>query len=318
MQRKLGRSGIKISAMGVGLWAIGGPWTMAGTPAGWGEVDDKESIQAIHAALDHGITFFDTAANYGCGHSERILARALEGRRDQAVIATKFGYHVDEGAKNVTDLDDVVGNLRADCEASLRRLNTDVIDLYQLHVNEYPPEKAGAVCDELEKLVQDGKIRFYGWSTDNPEGAKVFAQGEHCAAIQANMNVVHDSPAVLAVCEEFNLACINRGPLGMGLLTGKYTPDSKWAADDVRNRGWFQESFKKPILDNLPRIREVLTSDGRTLAQGALAWLWSRSPHTVPIPGVRTVAQVEENAAAMQFGPLTPEQMQEIERLLER
>lgn len=318
MKRELGRSGITVSAMGAGLWAIGGPWDMDGSPAGWGEVNDEESMRAIHAALDHGITFFDTAANYGSGHSERVLAKALEGRRDQAVIATKFGYRIDEAARTVTELDNIVGSLRQDCEASLRRLNTDVIDLYQFHVNEYDAHKADAVRDELEKLIEAGKIRAYGWSTDFPERARVFAQGQHCTAIQANMNVIHDNPAILAVCDEFNLACINRGPLGMGLLTGKYTRDSRWAANDVRNRDWFQNSFMGPILDNLPRIHELLTSGGRMLAQGALAWLWARNPHTIPIPGVRTVAQVEENAGAMQFGPLSPEQMQEIDTLLGR
>jgi aryl-alcohol dehydrogenase-like predicted oxidoreductase len=104
----------------------------------------------------------------------------------------------------------------------------------------------------------------------------------------------------------------------MGLLTGKYTHDSKWAADDVRNAEWVQKGFVGPILDNLPRIREVLTSGGRTLAQGALAWLWAHSPRTIPIPGVRTVEQVEENAGAMRLGPLSADQMQEIERLLGR
>jgi aryl-alcohol dehydrogenase-like predicted oxidoreductase len=213
----MGRSGIEVSAMGVGLWAVGGPWDFMGTAAGWGEVDDAESIRAIHAALDRGITFFDTAANYGCGHSERVLAQALEGRRSQAIIGTKFGYRIDEAAKNVTALDDVVRSLHADCEASLLRLKTDVIDLYQFHVGDYAPEKAGDVREELEKLVKEGKIRFYGWSTDFPASANVFAQGKHCVAIQANMNVIHDSPGILAICDQFDLACINRGPLGMGL-----------------------------------------------------------------------------------------------------
>jgi aryl-alcohol dehydrogenase-like predicted oxidoreductase len=310
--------------MGIGLWAVGGPWDFAGGAAGWGEVDDAESIRAIHAALEQGINFFDTAANYGTGHSERILARALEGRRDQAVIATKFGYQVDEAARKVwfygpdEATSDVLGHLRADCEASLRRLNTDVIDLYQLHVNWYDPELAVGVREELEELVREGKIRSYGWSTDSPERAEVFAQGPHCAAIQANMNVIHDNAAILAVCDRFNLACVNRGPLGMGLLTGKYTRDSKWAANDVRNREWVQEIFAKPIFDHLEELRAILTSNGRTLAQGALAWLWARNPHTIPIPGVRTVKQVEENAGAMAFGPLMPDQMGQIEALLGR
>ena len=321
MQRALGHSGIQVSAMGIGCWAIGGPWTFGDMQAGWGEVDDDESIQAVHAALDHGVTFFDTAANYGTGHSERILARAFAGRRDQVVIATKFGYHVHDGQRAVTDYEGataVVDNLEADCEASLKRLDTDYIDLYQFHINEYDPEQAGAVRDKLEELVVAGKIRFYGWSTDNPEGARVFAQGQHCVSIQNNMNVIHDDPMILAVCDEFNLASINRGPLAMGMLTGKYNRDSKWAANDVRTNEWFQKFFQELVMDNLDAIRDILTSEGRSLAQGALAWLWGRSEHTIPIPGVRTVAQVTENAGAMAFGPLKLEQMHEIDLLLGR
>ena len=322
LHRTLGRSGLEVSAMGFGCWAIGGPWNMGDRPAGWGQIDDAVSVRALQHALALGITFYDTAANYGAGHSERILAQAFAGKRDQVVIATKFGYVVDEPAKQVSmfpELGDVAANLRADCEASLRRLNTDYIDLYQFHVNEFPPERAGEVRDTLEDLVSAGMIRFYGWSTDNPAGAKVFAEGEHCVAIQHNMNVVHDSPDVLAVCEAFNLASINRGPLGMGLLTGKYTRDAQWAKDDVRSGAqWFIDGFIDPIFDNLDAIREVLTSEGRTLAQGALAWLWGRSPLTVPIPGIKTVQQLEENAAALDSGPLSSAQMQELDRLLGR
>lgn len=322
MHRTLGKSGLEVSAMGFGCWAIGGPWDMGDTPAGWGEIDDAVSISALQHALDLGITFYDTAANYGAGHSERILAQAFAGKRDQVVIATKFGYVVDEAAKQVNEypaLEDVAANLRADCEASLRRLNTDYIDLFQFHVNDFPAERAGEVRDVLEDLVAAGKIRFYGWSTDHPASARVFAAGEHCVAIQHNMNVIHDSGAVLAVCEENSLASINRGPLGMGLLTGKYTHDAKWDKDDVRSGAqWFVDGFMGPILDNLPAIRSILTSDGRTLAQGALAWLWGRSPLTIPIPGIKTVKQLEENAAAMDFGPLTADQMAEIDQLLGR
>ena len=138
-QRMLGRSDIRVSPMGLGCWAIGGVWYWLDGPGGWGDIDDNESVRAIRAALDLGINFFDTAANYGTGHSERILARGLEGRRDQAVIATKFGFHVDEDAKRVTfRTDDHLLHVRQECEASLRRLNTDVIDLYQLQVWDYP------------------------------------------------------------------------------------------------------------------------------------------------------------------------------------
>jgi aryl-alcohol dehydrogenase-like predicted oxidoreductase len=318
---------MEVSALGMGCWAIGGPWTFdrgdgERYAAGWGKIDDQESIRAIHAGLELGINFFDTAANYGAGHSERILAKALEGKRQDVVIATKFGYLVDEEEKNIlNDHDAVLENIRKDCENSLRRLNTDTIDLYQFHVGDYPPEKADAVRDVLEELVKEGLIRWYGWSTDNAEGARVFAKGMHCAAIQ---QAVHwatqlDYGPTLQVCEESNLASIIRGPLGMGLLTGKFKHgDPKLPDDDIRHNWDFNEGRIADYIQMVEDLREVLTSDGRTLAQGALGWLWARSEATVPIPGFKSVEQVEENAGAMAFGPLKPDQMREIDRLLGR
>ena len=318
-QRKLGRSDLQVSAMGLGCWAIGGLWYWLDGPGGWGDVDDEESVRAIHAALDLGINFFDTAANYGTGHSERMLARALEGKRDKAVIATKFGFNVDEAAKRVTlRTDDHLLHVREECEASLRRLNTDVIDLYQLHVWDYPLEKVPAMLDLLESLVGEGKIRYYGWSTDSFEGARLFAEGKHCAAIQHDLNVILDAPEMLALCEELNLASVNRSALARGALSGKYTKDTVFPQNDVRTDSWSRDHFFAPTLDQLDKIRDILTSNGRSLVQGALAWIWGRSEKTIPIPGFKTVAQVEENAKAMEFGPLTPDQMQEIDVILGR
>ena len=322
MKRKLGRSHLEVSGLGMGCWAIGGPWTIHGNQAGWGEVDDRESIRAIHRALDLGINFFDTAANYGSGHSEKVLGEALKGHRDRVVIATKFGYLVDEQAKTVSyyedDLnsDQVVANLYRDCEDSLRRLNTDYIDLYQLHVNGYQPEKAATVRDTLEQLVAEGKIRFYGWSTDRIEGARIFAEGKHCVGIQHRLNVVMDAPEMLALCAEHGLASINRGPLARGILTGKYSVNSQFSQNDLRDRDAFRDRWLVPILGKMEHIREILTSNGRTLAQGALAWIWSRSEYTIPIPGIRTESQAKENAAAMEFGALNEEQMLQIDQLL--
>lgn len=319
--RTLGRSNIEVSPLGMGCWAIGGLWQWLDGPGGWGEVDDAESIRAIHRALDLGVNFFDTAANYGAGHSERILGQALAGRREQAVVATKFGFNVDEAAKHVTyysDWHDVIKNVRAECEASLRRLRTDYIDLYQLHVWDYPLDLAVAVRDVLESLVGEGKIRAYGWSTDSVEAARLFAEGEPCAAIQHDLNVVRDAPEMLALCQQLNLASVNRSPLARGALTGKYSKDTVFAENDVRRDPWSQETFFAPTLEKLDDLRDILTSGGRTLAQGALAWIWARSEKTVPIPGIRTVRQAEENAGAMQFGPLTPEQMAQIDELLGR
>ena len=318
-QRTLGRSGLQVSAMGLGCWAIGGPWRWLDGQGGWGDIDDNESVRAIQRALDLGITFFDTAANYGTGHSERILARALADKRDQVVIATKFGFNVNEAEKQVTfRQDDHLLHVRAECENSLRNLSTDVIDLYQLHVWDYPLEKVPAMVELLESLVSEGKIRYYGWSTDSVEGARLFAEGKHCVAIQHDLNVVSDTPEMLKLCEELNLASVNRSPLARGALSGKYTKDTVFPQNDVRTDSWSHDHFFAPTLDQLDKIREILTSDGRTLVQGALAWIWARSETTIPIPGFKTVAQVEENARAMEFGPLTPEQMKEIDMVLGR
>jgi aryl-alcohol dehydrogenase-like predicted oxidoreductase len=318
----LGRSGIEVSALGVGCWAIGGPWAMGGSQAGWGEVDDDESVRALHAAIAGGVTFFDTAANYGAGHSESVLGRAIADRRDDVVLATKFGYVVDEANRHVDGVDVTPEGVRASLADSLRRLGTDRVDLFQLHVGDLPPTQADDVLATLEALVDEGSVRAYGWSTDDVDRARVFAAGAHCATVQHQLNVLEDNAVMLALCESEGLASINRGPLGMGLLTGAYDSGAKLPATDVRTSG---AAWLKYFVDGQPNpewlarsaaIREVLTSGGRTQAQGALAWIWGRSPVTIPIPGVRTVAQAEANAAALQHGPLTAEQMDEVARLL--
>jgi aryl-alcohol dehydrogenase-like predicted oxidoreductase len=323
MKRTLGSFGIEVSALGMGCWAIGGPFWDGETPLGWGEVDDEESIRAIHAALDRGVSFFDTANVYGAGHSERVLGRAIAGRRSHVVIATKFNAVFDETTRQVTGADASPEGIVRACEESLRRLNTDYIDLYQFHDNGYPAEKAAPVRETLETVVQVGETRAYGWSTDFVDRAEVFAQGPRCTSIQFQMNVLDDNSAMIAFCEKHNLAAINRGPLAMGLLTGKYAPTTKLASDDVR--GMNSPEWMKYFRDGKPNpewismrdaVQDVLTSEGRTVAQGALAWNWARSPQTIPIPGFRTVEQVEENAGAMAFGPLTPEQMSQIDATL--
>jgi aryl-alcohol dehydrogenase-like predicted oxidoreductase len=316
-KRLLGRSGIEVSGMGLGCWAIGGPFWKNGQPVGWGQVDDDESIRSIHRALELGITFFDSAAVYGCGHSERVLGKALAKHRDQVAIATKFGQVFDEETRQVKGYDTSPERICQECEASLRRLNTDRIDLYQLHVKDVEGEHALLVRDTLESLVADGKIRFYGWSTDSPDRARVFAEGAHCTAIQQQFNILDGNAETLAVCEQFNLASINRGPLGMGLLTGKFSAQTQIPADDVRSRRPALQEERADRLEKLEKIRGVLTQGGRTLAQGALGWLWARSEQTIPIPGFKTIRQIEENVGALGFGPLASEQMEQIAAALE-
>ncbi|MEQ4207004.1 aldo/keto reductase [Actinopolymorpha sp. B9G3] len=315
--RTLGRSGLAVSPIGFGCWAIGGPAFRDGNPIGWGKVDDDESVAAIHAALDAGVTFFDTANIYGAGHSERVVGRALAGRRDEVVIATKFGNLFDEEAKRAIGRDASPASIREQCDASLARLGVDVIDLYQFHIGDYDPVQAETVVATLEELVDAGKIRSFGWSTDDPERAGVFARSQHCAAIQLHANVIDDNPAMVDLLESAGLAGINRGPLAMGALTGKFSRETTFAADDVRRR--FDFSGKEGrTLDALDRIRDILTSGGRTLAQGALGWLLARSPAFVPIPGIRTVAQAQDNAGAIAHGPLGAQEIAEIDQILKQ
>lgn len=322
--RTLGRSGIEVSALGFGCWAIGGEWQAAdGSPLGWGKVDDEESVRAVRRALDLGVTFFDTADTYGAGHSERVLGRALGKRRDDVVLATKWGNVFDADTRTLTGHDDTPAYARRALTASLARLGTDHVDLYQLHLSDLDPGRAAELRDLCEEFVAEGLIRAYAWSTDDPARAAVFAEGRHCTAVQHTLNVMQDAPDLLALCERSGLASVNRSPLAMGLLAGKRRGPQD--AGDIRSdppawlQGFGDGSAADPEwLRRIDALKEILTSDGRTLAQGSLAWIWARSPRTVPIPGFRSVAQAEQNAAAMEKGPLTAEQMTEINRVLER
>ncbi|MFF8177161.1 aldo/keto reductase [Streptomyces chartreusis] len=324
-KRTLGRTGIGVSALGFGCWAIGGEWQSAdGQPLGWGKVDDEESVRAVRRALDLGVTFFDTADTYGAGHSERVLGRALGKRRADVVVATKWGNVFDEDTRTLTGADDTPEYARRALTASLRRLDTDHIDLYQLHLSDADPARAAELRDLCEEFVREGLIRAYAWSTDDPARAAVFARGKHCAAVQHMANVLQDAPEMFALCEELGLASINRSPLAMGLLTGRRRSGQALEAGDIRSRPpeWLQGfeagSADPRWLARVDALKDVLTSGGRTLGQGALAWLWARSPHAVPIPGFRSVAQAEQNAGALEKGPLTSEQLTEVDRILER
>jgi aryl-alcohol dehydrogenase-like predicted oxidoreductase len=284
-------------------------------PVGYGKVDDAESIRAIRRALDLGINFFDTADVYGCGHSERVLAKALEGHRDDVIIATKFGHLFDEDSQvsegECADPD----YIRRACEGSLRRLRTDRLDLYLFHLKNYDMARAPEVRETLEALVRAGKIRYYGWSTDDVDRARIFAEGRHCTAIEHRLNYILDAPEMLAFCEEQNLASLNRIPFLMGILTGKYRDGIELPEEDMRSRFFGHPGVRRDI-ERVEALRPVLTAGGRTLAQASLAWNWARSDKAIPIPGFKTERQVAENAAAMHYGPLNAEQMKRVDEIL--
>lgn len=322
LTRRIGKSEIEVSAVGMGCWAIGGPWTWAqpgrdAYPAGWGQIDDNESLRAVHSALDAGVNFFDTAANYGAGHSESVLGWALKGRRDGVVIATKFGHIINETEKTVYGDDSrILSNVRKDVDNSLRRLQTDYIDIYQLHAGDYDPEPAFELRGVLEDFVRDGKIRWYGWSTDLVDRARVFAEGEKCASIQFQLNAIIDNPEMRQLCAEFDLAGINKDPLNKGILTGKFTTASTFSPDDIRSQADFKEERIARRLRLVQALKDVLTSGGRSMAQGALAYIWALDERMIPIPGFKTVEQVRDNAGAMAYGPLTQDEVRQVQAIV--
>ncbi len=310
--------------MGIGCWAIGGPaYEKDGTPIGWGDVNDEDSVAGLETALEMGITLLDTSNMYGTGHSERLIGQVIQGRRDSVVLSTKFGWVFDPASRTKLGWDVSPAYIRRSLEGSLERLGTDYIDVYFLHVPFVDKDDTAEIRETLEELVQEGKIRTYGWSIDDVEKAGMFAPDPHCGVIQYSENIFEDNARMIALCEKYGLAGFNRAPLAMGMLTGKFKADSTLKDNDIRgkNAPEYMKFFKdgKPAPEFLKRvesIREILTEGGRTPAQGALGWLWARSGCTIPIPGFKTKKQVMDNVKAMEFGALTARQMEEIDRLL--
>lgn len=309
--------------LGLGCWAIGGPFYMDGRAVGWGEVDDNTSKAAVAAAVEHGVRHFDTAQAYGCGHSEVVLGEALKDHPDVA-IATKIGLEMDTKTKQMIGPITDPAHVRRTIDASRKRLSRDTIDMVLHHNNELPVEDARPTFDMLAGLYEDGIIGGFGWSTDFPDSLRAFADYPGFTAVEHAMNVLKPASAMVAAVEETNQLSLIRSPLAMGVLGGKYDAKTQFSKDEIRgsNPGW-QDYFKDgKITDHymgqLNAVREILTSEGRSLAQGAIGWLWGRTPNAMPIPGFRTPEQVYDLCGAMNHGPLTTAQMAEIETVLDR
>jgi myo-inositol catabolism protein IolS len=284
--RELGRTGLKASAVGMGCWAIGGD--------AWGPVDDVDSLASIRRAVDLGVTFFDTADVYGRGRSERLVGQALRGMRDQVVIATKVGLWESGGDRPnlYTDPKMVLDQ----CDESLRRLGTDVIDVYQCHL--WWDENTEVFLEAFEQLRAQGKIRAYGVSTNEIDHLRHFDRDGTCGVIQVDYSILNRSAEkeVLPYCGEHNIGVILKGPLKMGLLTGKFTTETLFPEGDVR-RGWPQEAWYHEALEKVARLRP-LANEGRTLGQVSLAFAIHHPVVSVAIPGAKARAQIEANARA--------------------
>ena len=313
----------EIPRLGLGCWAIGGPFYSGEQPLGYSGEDDNESRRAILTAIDLGIKWFDTADVYGAGHSERLLGETV-GNRDDVFIATKFGCVFNEQSKQMSGENWSNDYIVSAIENSLRRLNRDKIDLLFLHLNVLPKEDAEPVFYALDSAVKQGKIEAYGWSTDFSDRAESASKHSNFKAIQYGMNIFLDAAAMCEVAERHSLVSFIRSPLAMGLLTGKFKHDSRLPDDDVRSNNfewmdYFKNGKTNPALvDSINNIGELLRYDGRSLAQGALGWLLAKSETAIPIPGFRLVEQVKENAMAIEKGPLPEHIMLEIDSLIDR
>jgi len=329
--RELGRTGWKVSEISFGAWAIGGTW---------GPVEDKESLAALHAALDGGVNFFDTADVYGDGHSEQLLAKLKKERKETFYIATKAGRRLPQQTPEGYSRE----NLTAFIERSLKNLNTDTIDLLQLHCPPiqvlYMPEVFGI----LDDLVKAGKLRYYGVSVEKVEEALKAIEFPGVQTIQIIYNIFRQRPAELLFPEaqKRKVGILARVPLASGMLSGKISRDRKFAKDDHRNFNRHGEAFDRgetfsgvdfetglraveelkklvPVAATPPSPKTEKTNatrasqpPGATLAQLALRWILEFPAVTCAIPGAKRPAQVAENIAASDLPSLSADAMKKI------
>ncbi len=311
--RALGRTGWKVSTISFGAWAIGGAW---------GEVQDDESLAALHRAVDLGVNFIDTADVYGDGRSERLIAQLKKSRKEEIIVATKAGRrlnpHVAAGYNKA--------NLTAFVERSLKNLDVEALDLLQLHCPPtevyYMPETFGA----LDDLVQAGKLRYYGVSVEKVEEALKAIEYPNVQSVQIIFNIFRMRPAGLFFQEALRrkVGILARVPLASGLLTGKLTRETAFEKDDHRAYNRHGESFDRgetfsgvDYETGLAAVEELraLLPQGMSMAQFALRWILMFEAVTCAIPGAKRPSQAEQNVAAADFPPLSPEVMAKVQAI---
>ena len=288
--RTLGKSSLSVSAIGLGCMSLSGVY---------GKADDAESVGLIHHALDVGVNFFDSSDVYGWGHNEELLGRALRGRRDRAIIATKFGnFRNPDGTGGVSGRPEYVAQA---CDASLRRLGVETIDLYYQHrVDTSVPieETVGAMA----RLVERGKVRFLGLSEAAPSTVRR-AHGVHpITALQTEFSLLYrvEAEAALPLLRELGVSFVAYAPLGRSLLTGRVRAAGDIPTDDRRrDHPRFKDASLDKNLDLVQRVEQLAKEKGCTPAQLTLAWLLARGKDIVPIPGTKRRERLDENVGAL-------------------
>lgn len=303
--RTLGKSGIEVTEIGLGLWAAGGN--------AWGPTDDADSLSTIDFALDNGVNFFDTSDVYGDGHSEELLGKAMQGRRERFVVATKIGWQNfdDERGRSAYD---TVEKLIAGVETNLRRLQTDYIDVIQSHIS-YREPTMEIFLEGFQRLQEQGKVRAYGVSTSDFEYLQAFNHDGRCATLQIDYSILNRTAEsdIFPYCQENNVGIIIRGALAMGILTGKFSAETRFGEGDFRQRWHDNLDEYQVFLDDLRKVERLEPlADGRTMAQLALQFTLAHPAVATVIPGAKNVRQMGDNLQAGLLPPLSAAELAQI------
>jgi len=314
--RTLGQTGLRVSEISFGSWAIGGASEAAGTQWGWGEVPERDAVAAIRRARELGVNCFDTADVYGNGRSEEVLGKALSSEWDKVFVASKVGNVVRNG---VEAKDWSRAHIVRSCEASLKRLKKDVIDLYQLHNPDEREIANGDWPDTLELLQNQGKIRWYGVSVDVPEeGMAVLERGKG-QVIQLAYNALRleMEEKVLPVAREKNVGIIARVPLYYGILSGKFKPDSTFPKNDHRSHTLPPDTMRElvPRAERLQKLAGIAPGDSAAFGKWSLKFILANPAISAVIPGARNPQQVEKNSSASDDRPLPRDQVEAVHKL---
>lgn len=310
--RQLGYTDLKLTTVGLGTWAIGGPWQF-----GWGPQDDDEAIAAILASLETGINWIDTAPVYGLGHSEELVGKALKQTSKKPIIATKCSLLWNDKREKVSCLK--AKSIRQECHDSLERLGIETIDLYQIHWPE-PEEDLEQAWEEMARLAEEGKIRYLAVSNFNVEQIEHIHKIHPVASTQPPYSMLHRQveDELLAYCAQNDIGVVAYSPMQRGLLTGKFSPErlASLPLDDHRRANPdFHEPRFTATLELVEQLRPIAERNGKTLAQLSISWILRRHEVTAAIVGARKPEQILETAPASDWD-LNEEDIEEIQRLL--
>lgn len=309
--RQLGKTDLNLTTVGLGTWAIGGPWQY-----GWGPTDDDQAIAAILKAMELGVNWIDTAPVYGLGHSEELVGKALKQTSQKPIVATKCGLLWNEKEEKVNNLKTIY----EECHQSLKRLGIETIDLYQIHWP-VPQEDLLQAAQTIEKLIEQGKVRYFGVSNFNIDQIKLVEQILPVASVQPPFSMLHrevEEEGIIEYCRQNSIGVLAYSPMQRGLLTGKFSEEhlaNLPSGDHRKTNPDFQTPSFQATLELVKKLKPIAQKNDKSLAQLAISWVTSKPGVTAAIVGARNPRQIAETAPASDWN-LSKEDIDQIEILL--